>query len=178
MRGERVLFEGVGLAAAAGEAVVLRGANGAGKTTLLRVLAGLTEAGAGSVSQRADFHWMGHRDGLKPHESPAEHLALWATAWGSDDGQVSKILERIGLTRPRDVAGRYLSAGQRRRVVVGRLLLETRALWLLDEPFSALDAGGRGLMLGLIAAHRAGGGAVVAAIHGDAGFEADREVML
>ena len=177
LRGERVLFEGVSLSVAPGEAVVLRGANGAGKTTLLRILGGLTRPEAGQVDRRATHHWIGHREGLKPHETPRAHLKLWAQAWGSD-ADIDAILREMGLSRPSEVAARYLSAGQRRRTALARLMLDRRPLWLLDEPFTALDADGREQLLALVANHRQSGGAIIAAIHGDAGFAASREVTL
>ncbi|MEQ9436563.1 heme ABC exporter ATP-binding protein CcmA [Hyphomonas sp.] len=177
LRGERVLFDAVSLEVAPGDAVVLRGANGAGKTTLLRVLAGLTRAETGEVSRTAAHHWVGHRDGLKPHETPRAHLALWARAWGAE-ADVDVILNDMGLSCPADVAARYLSAGQKRRTALARVLLDRRPVWLLDEPFTALDAEGRERVLGMVAAHRQGGGAVVAAVHGDVGFTASREVAL
>ena len=177
LRGERVLFEGVSLAVAPGEAVVLKGPNGAGKTTLLRILAGLTRPGAGNVTREAAHHWVGHREGLKPNETPRTHLKLWARAWGAG-ANIDEILLEMGLIRPADVAARYLSAGQRRRTALARLLLEKRPVWLLDEPFTALDAEGRERVLAMVAAHRQEGGAVVAAVHGDAGFAASREMVL
>lgn len=177
IRGERVLFRDVGLSLGGGEALVLRGANGTGKTTLLRILAGLTRSEAGIVTRSAPHHWFGHREGLKPQETPRQHLKLWARAWGSTF-EIDPILARTGLSRPADVAGRYLSAGQRRRTALARLLLEDRPVWLLDEPYTALDAEGRGLVDTLIAEHRAKGGAVIAAIHGEAGFEASGDLNL
>jgi len=177
MRGERILFRGVSVEARAGEAVVLRGANGAGKTTLLRILAGLTRSETGEVDRRAAFHWCAHRLGLKPHETPLSHLSGWARAWGGA-ADIDAVLRRVGLARPADVPARYLSAGQRQRTALGRLLLDSRRLWLMDEPFSALDMDGRTLLTELIAAHRADGGAIIAAIHGAAGFEASQEVVL
>lgn len=177
IRGERVLFRDVGLALRAGEALVLRGANGAGKTTLLRILAGLTRPEAGDVARGAGHHWIGHREGLKPQETPREHLKLWAQAWGSPTDS-DPALSRMGLARPADVAGRYLSAGQRRRTALARLLLEDRPVWLLDEPYTALDAEGRALVDALIGEHRARGGAVIAAIHGEAGFAASGDLTL
>ena len=177
VRGERVLFRDVGLSLRTGEALVLRGANGAGKTTLLRILAGLTRPEAGTVHRPPAHHWLGHRDGLKPHETPRTHLQLWARAWGSD-ADIEAILARMGLARPADVAGRYLSAGQRRRTALARLLLEDRPVWLLDEPYTALDAEGRGLVDALITEQCAGGGAVIAAIHGEAGFAPSSELIL
>lgn len=177
IRGERVLFRDVGLSLYPGEALVLRGANGAGKTTLLRILAGLTRPEAGDASRDAAHHWVGHREGLKPQETPRGHLKLWAQAWGSSVN-TDAALARLGLSRPADVAARYLSAGQRRRTALARLLLEERPVWLLDEPYTALDAEGRALVDALIAEHRARGGALVAAVHGEAGFTANRELVL
>jgi len=177
LRGERLLFREIGLSIGPGEALLLRGANGSGKTTLLRMLSGLTRPEAGTVSRNVPHHWVGHREGLKPHETPRAHLALWARAWGAG-ADIPAILAEMGLTRPADVPGRYLSAGQRRRTALARLLLEDRPLWLLDEPYTALDADGRALLDRLIGAHRARGGALIAAIHGEAGFAATREVSL
>jgi heme exporter protein A len=177
IRGERVLFREVSLVLGAGEAILLRGANGAGKTTLLRILAGLTRPEAGSISRSAALHWFAHREGLKPAETPRSHLALWASAWGSNaDREV--ILTRMGLSRPADVPARHLSAGQRRRTALARLLLEDRPVWLLDEPYTALDAEGRRLVDDLIAEHRAKGGALIAAIHGEAGYAPSSELTL
>jgi heme exporter protein A len=177
MRGERVLFRNVDLAVRPGEALALRGANGAGKTTLLRILAGLTRPEAGAVHRAATPHWIAHREGLKPAETPREHLRLWASAWGSP-ADIDTVLARMGLARPRDVPARYLSAGQRRRTALARLLLDTRPVWLMDEPYTALDAEGRSLVDALIAEHRNSGGAVIAAIHGDAGFAPSSELSL
>jgi heme exporter protein A len=177
IRGERVLFTGIGLSVEAGQSVVLRGSNGAGKTTLLRILAGLTRPEAGEITRNGAHHWFAHREGLKPHETPRTHLALWAKAWGSIV-DVDDILARVGLKRPAEVPARYLSAGQRRRTALGRLLLEDRPIWLLDEPYTALDSEGRALVLELIEAHLAAGGGIVAAIHGESGFTPSREVVL
>lgn len=177
IRGERVLFREVNLAVRTGEALVLRGANGTGKTTLLRILAGLTRPEAGRVARREAHHWVGHREGLKPQETPREHLKLWAQAWGTNVATDS-VLTRMGLNRPADVAGRHLSAGQRRRTALARLILEDRPVWLLDEPYTALDAEGRALVDALIAEHRSRGGSVIAAIHGEAGFAASWELTL
>jgi len=176
IRGERILFREVSLSLAAGEAIVLRGPNGAGKTTLLRILAGLTQAETGTVDRNAPHHWVAHRDGLKPHETPREHLALWARAWGQSETDIEPLLDKMGLSRPSDVPAKHLSAGQRRRTALARLRLENRPVWLLDEPLTALDADGKTLLLDMIAAHRAEGGGIIAAIHGNAGFEIDMQV--
>ena len=176
-RGERLLFREVSLSLAPGEALVLRGANGAGKTTLLRILAGLTRPEAGEVTRAGPLHWIAHRTGLKPHETPRTHLGLWAKAWGSDS-DLDSVLVQMGLKRPADVPARYLSAGQRRRTALGRLLLEKRPIWMLDEPYTALDAEGRDLVLELIEDHLKSGGGMIAAIHGESGFVPTNEVVL
>ncbi len=176
IRGERLLFREVSLSLAPGEAIVLRGPNGAGKTTLLRILAGLTQAETGTIDRNAPHHWVAHRDGLKPHETPREHLTLWARAWGQSQTDIEPLLDEMGLSRPSDVPAKHLSAGQRRRTALARLRLENRPVWLLDEPLTALDADGKTLLLDMIAAHRAEGGGMIAAIHGDAEFEIDMQV--
>lgn len=177
LRGERVLFRGVGLTLAPGEAIVLRGANGAGKTTLLRMLAGLTRPEAGEIARPAAHHWIGHKEGIKPQETPRAHLALWAQAWGSR-AHIPEILEKMALTRAADVPGRYLSAGQRRRTAFARLLLEARPLWLLDEPYTALDAAGKRILDEIISGHLGTNGAIIASMHDTAGFPVAREVTL
>ena len=176
IRGEHLLFREVSLSLAPGEAIVLRGPNGAGKTTLLRILAGLTQAETGTIDRNAPHHWVAHRDGLKPHETPREHLTLWARAWGQSQTDIEPLLDEMGLSRPSDVPAKHLSAGQRRRTALARLRLENRPVWLLDEPLTALDADGKTLLLDMIAAHRAEGGGMIAAIHGDAEFEIDMQV--
>lgn len=177
LRGERVLFRGVSLSLSPGEAIVLRGANGAGKTTLLRMLAGLTRPEAGEMARAAPHHWIGHKEGIKPQETPRSHLALWAQAWGSK-ADIPEILEKMALTRAADVPGRYLSAGQRRRTAFGRLLLEDRPIWLLDEPYTALDAAGRTMLDAVISGHLRTNGAIIASMHDAAGFPVTAEVTL
>lgn len=156
---------------------MLRGANGSGKTTLLRQLAGLSEPQAGKIDRPEAHHWIGHTNGLKAHETTRSHLVHWARVWGSE-ADVDLILNEIALNRPADVPCRLLSAGQKRRTALARLLLEERKLWLLDEPFNALDTDGQVLLAEMIKAHRASGGAVIAALHGAAPVEASAEVTL
>ena len=177
VRGERVLFQDVSLAVHRGDGLVLRGANGSGKTTLLRQLAGLSEPQAGRVERPASHHWIGHTNGLKPHETPRSHLAHWARVWGSDI-EIDEILDRMAMRRPADVPSRMLSAGQKRRTALGRLLLVPRDVWLLDEPFNALDGDGQAVLAGIIETHRVSGGAVIAALHGTAPIEVSGEVAL
>lgn len=178
IRGERLLFRDVSIAVHGGESLVLRGANGNGKTTLLRILAGLTRPAEGSVTREVGFHWIAHRTGLKPHETPREHLCLWARAWGVPFDNIDSRLAEAGLKRPGDVPARLLSAGQRQRTALARLKLDPRALWLMDEPFSALDVEARAALNRDMREHCAAGGAIIAAVHGDVGLDADREFAL
>lgn len=177
MRGERLLFRSLDLQLHAGETVLLRGANGSGKTTLLRQLCGLSDLHAGAVKRFAPHHWVSHSNGLKAHETPRTHLQHWARVWGSA-ASVEDILNQLEMTRPADVPCQMLSAGQKRRTALGRLLLEDRQVWMLDEPFSGLDDGGKALLTDLIEVHCANGGAVIAALHGDSPVTASREVAL
>ncbi len=177
IRGERRLYSGVNITANKGDVILLRGKNGAGKTTLLRQLAGLTDAAAGSVDRKATYHWLGHSNGLKAHETPRSHLRHWAKVWGAS-ADFDHVISAMGLARPADIPASLLSAGQKRRTAIGRLKLVERSVWLLDEPFNALDSDGQSLLSEMIETHRVGGGAVIAALHGDAPVEASREVAL
>ncbi|MCI4644334.1 MAG: heme ABC exporter ATP-binding protein CcmA [Hyphomonadaceae bacterium] len=177
-RGERLLFREVSLSLAPGEALVLRGANGAGKTTLQPHQARLTRPEAGEVHRDGAHHWIAHRTGLKPHETPRQHLQLWARAWGSDEADVDEVLAAMGLARPADLPARLLSAGQRQRTALARLKLQHRPVWLMDEPFSALDVDARKRLENEIEVHCSGGGAVIAAVHGEPGFAVSGEVVL
>jgi heme exporter protein A len=177
VRGERVLYRDVSVSASAGDLVLLRGANGSGKTTLLRQLAGLSEPQAGKVERAGLHHWIGHTNGLKAHETPRSHLEHWARVWGSA-ADISDILAAVGLKRPAEVPCRMLSAGQKRRTALARMKLVDRTLWLLDEPFNALDTDGQSLLAEMIESHRAEGGAVIAALHGTAPVHASAEVTL
>ena len=177
IRGERVLFREISIRLSAGDALLVHGNNGAGKTTLLRVLAGLTEPQSGNCTREA-CHWIGHRSGLKPHETPRSHLRTWATAWGGKKDQIPRILEELSLTRAADVEAAGLSAGQSKRTSLARTQLIEHPLWLLDEPFSTLDADGRTRISALIAAHRQKGGAVIAAVHGEVPVPTTRELAL
>ncbi|MEM9572711.1 MAG: heme ABC exporter ATP-binding protein CcmA [Pseudomonadota bacterium] len=177
VRGERVLFRDVSVVAKPGDLILLRGANGTGKTTLLRQLAGLSPPQAGSVDRAGPHHWIGHTNGLKAHETPRTHLRHWARVWGSVD-DIDDILKAMSLRRPADVPSQLLSAGQKRRTAIGRLKLMPRKLWLLDEPFNALDTDGQTYLAEMIEQHRADGGAVIAALHGAAPIEASGEVSL
>jgi heme exporter protein A len=180
-RGLRVLFEGVSLRLHAGEVLELRGPNGSGKSTLLRILAGLTRPMAGearfsgAAGGEASRHYLGHADAIKPNETAGEQALFWARFFGRGDDAASKALEQMGLANRSQVPGRGLSAGQRRRLALARLLIDPRPVWLLDEPTAALDVEGQARVADLVAAHVAGGGVVVAAMHG-AGFAGARAI--
>ena len=173
-RGGRRLFAGLDFAVAPGGALVLRGPNGSGKTSLLRILAGFLEPSDGwltwdgrAVAEDAQaYHsriaYVGHLDAVKRALSVAENLAFWASLRGGDPAGA---LDSLGIGHLAEVPARYLSAGQRRRLALARLVAAPAALWLLDEPTVTLDEASVGLVETLIARHRADGGGVVVATH-------------
>ncbi|MEJ0064797.1 MAG: heme ABC exporter ATP-binding protein CcmA [Caulobacteraceae bacterium] len=177
-RGDRRLFAGFDLRLAAGEAVALTGPNGAGKTSLLRAIAGFIRPDAGQIAfrgeagplesedaRRGGVHLLGHHDGLKSSRTARDEL-LFQVGWtGGDTASALAAAETLGLRRLLDLAVRHLSAGQRRRLALARLVASPRPLWLLDEPLAPLDAEHRTLFGELMAAHLAGGGLVLAAVH-------------
>jgi heme exporter protein A len=187
LRGERVVFAGLSFALAPGEALLLTGANGAGKSSLLRLLAGLLAPAEGALlwagvdaladraSHAARLRYLGHGDALKPALTAAENLTFYARLWG---GEVAAALEALGLAPLADLPARVLSAGQRRRLGLARLALAPAPLWLLDEPTTGLDAASVERLGGLCAAHRAGGGTVVAATHLPLPLPGAREMRL
>jgi heme exporter protein A len=181
-RGLRILFEGLSFRLSGGEVLELRGPNGSGKSTLLRILAGLTQAHAGSVrcdgtGEEGAAHFLGHLDAVKPSETAIEQARFWARYFGRDPATAAAAMQRVGLSGREQVPGRGLSAGQKRRLALVRLLVEPRPVWLLDEPTAALDVEGRALVSQLVEERRAGGGMVIAAIHGD-GFAGSRRLDL
>jgi len=178
VRGERRLFSGLNLEVSAGQAVALTGRNGAGKTSLLRAVAGLLRPSEGTVGfdgeagplevevARSDaLHLVGHHDGLKSTRSAWEELLFQARWTGGSEASARDAATRLDLDRLLDLEVRRLSAGQRRRVALARLLASPRSLWLLDEPMAPLDAGHREGFGALMAEHIAGGGMVLAAVH-------------
>ncbi len=185
-RGLRVLFEGLSFRVSAGESLELRGANGTGKSTLLRILAGLTRqhdgkvrySGAGEdAEEEPGRHFLGHLDAVKPSETALEQARFWAAYFGRNQDVADAAMKRVGLSSRKSVPGRGLSAGQKRRLALTRLLIEPRPVWLLDEPTAALDTEGRALVSQLVAEHRASGGMVIAAVHGE-GFAGSRVLDL
>ncbi len=170
-RGGIPVLAGVSFTVAAGGALVLRGPNGAGKTTLLRTIAGLQPMLAGTVSVPPDTIAYGaHADGVKATLSVGENLAFWAAVHGVAGTEAA--LAAMNLRALMDRPAAQLSAGQRRRLGLARLLVTGRRVWLLDEPTVSLDAASVGLFGEVIAAHLAGGGIAVMASHVDMGIAA------
>jgi len=187
LRGGREVFAGLNFSADAGEALVVTGHNGAGKTTLLRLIAGLLEpaqgeidlsGGAPDASLPEQAHYLGHRDALKPALTVLENLQFWYAFLGGRDAPAASALDPVGLAGLAGLPAGYLSAGQRRRLSVARLLAAPRPVWLLDEPTAALDTAGQQRLLGLMQAHLAGGGIIVAATHGPLGLAGAKELRL
>lgn len=173
-RGERVLFRGLSFQVAAGEAVALTGANGAGKTSLLRAIAGFIRPDAGTVAfgdqapdaaRRGGLHLLGHLEGLKGARTAGDELAFQARWLGGDAAGIARAVEALRLAPLLDLPVRILSAGQRRRLALARLVAAPRPLWLLDEPLAPLDAHWRAALGDLMRAHLDGGGLILAAVH-------------
>lgn len=179
VRGERRLFAGLGFKLEAGELLYLQGKNGAGKTSLLRMLIGLLPPEAGEIrwqgrsiradsdTFRASLCYLGHHNAIKEELTPLENLlasARLADAPLSEDDALDA-LEQVGLAGREDLACKYLSQGQKRRVALARLVKERRALWVLDEPFVALDVAAVDWLAKLISAHLQRGGLAVMTTH-------------
>lgn len=186
-RGGRRLFSGLAFDVAAGEALVVTGPNGAGKSSLLRVVAGLLSPTEGTVrlvggddeaALAAQVHYLGHLDAVKPALSVAEALGFWAVFLGGTRARVDEALETVGLLPLADLPSAYLSAGQRRRLALARLIAAPRPLWLLDEPTAALDAAAERRLGEMIRDHRSGGGMVMAATHAELPVAAPRRLVL
>ena len=171
-RGGVAVLAGVSLRLAPRQALVLRGPNGVGKTTLLRCIAGLQPALAGRVEAPADsMAYAGHADGIKAVLTVAENLAFWARVYRQ--GGVDAALAALNLTGLADRRAADLSAGQKRRLGLARLLVTGRPIWLLDEPTVALDAGSVQVFAGVLQRHLAAGGSALIATHIDPGIAAE-----
>jgi heme exporter protein A len=186
-RGGRDVFAGLSFAVAAGEVLMVTGRNGAGKSSLLRTIVGLVRIAQGKLSLEGgdpeltiaeQAHYLGHQDALKPSLTVAENLRFWAGFLGTQGADIHPALTAVGLDELADLPAAYLSAGQRRRLSIARLLAVKRQIWLLDEPTSTLDAAAQDRLAGLMQAHLAGGGLILAATHGAIGLETARELRL
>ena len=180
VRGGRNVFSGLDFATSSGEVLAVTGANGSGKTSLLRLIAGLLlpaegsialEGGAGELTLPEQAHYLGHRDALKPALSVMENLLFWRDFLGGEVFEAGASLKAVALDHAAHLPAAYLSAGQRRRLSLARLLAVRRPVWLLDEPTAALDAAGQELFAGLMRDHLARGGLIVAATHTPLGIE-------
>jgi heme exporter protein A len=186
-RGGRDVFAGVNFSVGAGEALAIRGRNGAGKSSLLRMVVGLVRVAAGRLDLEGgdpqltigeQSHYLGHQDALKPSLSVGENLRFWSRFFGDQPADLTPPLATVGLDALADLPAAYLSAGQRRRLSIARLLTVKRPLWLLDEPTSALDAAAQDRLGEIMAAHLAGGGMILAATHGALGLVDAKELRL
>lgn len=189
-RGERVVLVDVSLRLCAGEIAEVTGSNGVGKSTLLRAIAGFLPLASGRTCWKEEsgttdpvplaerLHYVGHLDGLKSALTARENLELGLTILGRGRLTPSEALDRLKLAHILDLPVGYLSAGQRRRVALARLLVAHRPLWLLDEPMTALDRHARALLKTIVADHLRSGGLLVVATHEPLGLPGTLEIRL
>jgi heme exporter protein A len=181
VRGGREVFSGLDFEASSGEALAVVGPNGSGKTSLLRLIAGLLAVAGGSIALDGgedeltlpeQSHYLGHRDALKPALSVSENLGFWRDFLGGTTSDPAESLAIVELDHAARLPAAYLSAGQRRRLSIARLLTVRRPVWLLDEPTNALDTSGQKLFSTLMGDHLARGGMIIAATHMPLGIAA------
>jgi heme exporter protein A len=186
VRGGREVFAGLDFEVTAGETLAVTGPNGSGKTSLLRSIAGLLALAGGSIELEGgepeltlpdQAHYLGHRDAMKPALTVLENLSFWRDFFGGMASDPLESLRLVGLDHAAQLPAAYLSAGQRRRLSIARLLAARRPIWLLDEPTSALDAAGQALFADVVRDHLARGGVVVAATHAPLGVDS-RELRI
>jgi heme exporter protein A len=186
-RGGREVFAGVSFAVASGELLRITGRNGAGKSSLLRTIAGLIRLAGGkltldggdpelTIAEQA--HYLGHQDALKPSLSVGENLRFWADFLGARSIDVGRPLDTVGLAALAELPAAYLSAGQRRRLSIARLIAVERLIWLLDEPTSTLDGAAQERLGDLMRTHLAAGGLILAATHRSLDFGNTQELRL
>jgi heme exporter protein A len=185
IRGGRRVFEGLAFSVAAGQALCVTGRNGSGKSSLLRQIAGLVRIAEGTIALDGgdpeltiaeQAHYVGHLDAVKPSLTVIENLQFWAHYLGGDD--VNAALAALDLSDLETLPAAYLSAGQRRRLSLARLVAVHRPIWLLDEPTSALDAPALARFGDLMRAHLSRGGLILAATHGPIGLDRAQELRL
>lgn len=181
VRGGREVFRELDFAVSAGEALAITGENGSGKTSLLRQIAGLLAMPAGKITLDGgdseltvieQSHYLAHRDPMKPALTVLENLQFWADFLGGVPTSPTDCIAAVGLSHATLLPAGFLSAGQRRRLSIARLLAVHRPIWLLDEPTAALDAGSMRMFAGLMCDHLARGGMIVAATHLPLGIDA------
>jgi heme exporter protein A len=186
-RGGRDVFAGVSFSVASGEGMAIRGRNGAGKSSLLRMVVGLVRIAGGRLALEGgdpeltvgeQAHYLGHQDALKPSLSVGENLRFWSAFFDAASADVAEPLAAVGLDALIDLPAAYLSAGQRRRLSIARLLAVKRPIWLLDEPTSTLDAVAQARLGEIMRAHLASGGLILAATHSVLGLDGARELQL
>ncbi|MDB5638414.1 MAG: ccmA [Bradyrhizobium sp.] len=186
VRGGQEIFSGLDFEASSGEVLAVIGANGTGKTSLLRMIAGLLTVADGSIDLEGgeaeltlpeQAHYLGHRDALKPAMSVLENLAFWRDFLGGETFDAATSVAAVGLDHAIHLPAAYLSAGQRRRLSIARLLVVRRPVWLLDEPTNALDTSGQAMFAALMGDHLSRGGLIIAATHAPLGIGA-RELRI
>lgn len=186
VRGGRELFAGLDFEASAGEALAIVGPNGAGKTSLLRQIAGLLAVETGHITLDGgdaeltlieQAHYLGHRDAMKPALTVTENLTFWADFLGGEVTDPATCIAAVGLSHAAALPAGFLSAGQRRRLSIARLLAVHRPIWLLDEPTAALDASSQRMFAGLLTNHLNNSGMIIAATHAPLGIAA-RELAI
>ena len=185
-RGERPVFDGVSFEASDGDLLTITGPNGAGKSTLLRIIAGFLPATDGEIGldptpdapRGTVMHYLGHRDGLKSAMSVRENIDYWRATSGASGLKPIEALDRVRLGHLIDMPAAYLSAGQKRRVAIARLLAVHRPIWLLDEPTAALDTQSEQELGDIIQEHISAGGMALAATHLRLPIEATKKLAL
>jgi heme exporter protein A len=186
-RGGRLVLDGISIAVHSGQALIVTGPNGSGKTTFLRAIAGFIAPQSGVVRLQGgdaerdvgqQCHYAGHLDAVKSRLTVAENLRFWAGYLEGSSQDIETALAALGLSDLAAVSAGYLSAGQRRRLGLARLLVAQRPIWLLDEPTVSLDQDSIAAFSGRIEQHRAGGGIVIAATHVDLGLRDAKSLRL
>jgi len=161
------VFQAVNFQLKGGELLLVTGANGCGKTTLIRVLAGILHPTSGKIDNQAGgMAYVGHYLGIKDDLSVLENVRFIRDFLGTSSRACEEVIDTVGLTRVAEQQARHLSAGQRKRCALARLLVSESQLWLLDEPYSNLDQEGVALVDGILNHHLESGGACVLATHG------------